>query len=91
MPARLNPRHSDMVRQKIQASVLIDRMHKHALGEVEMTATQVAAANSLLDRSVAKLSQIQHTGDPDNPVQARIVVEYVTATGGVPVSPTAEG
>lgn len=91
MPARLNPRHSDMVRQKIQASVLIDRMHRHVIGELDMTASQVAAANSLLDRSVPKLSQIQHTGDPDNPVQARIVVEYVTATGSIPVPASTEG
>lgn len=69
MAARLNPRHSDEVRAKIQASVLIDRMHKHVMGDLEMTATQVNAANSLLDRSVPKLSQIQHTGDPDQPVQ----------------------
>lgn len=69
MPARLNPRHSDMVRQKIQASVLIDRLTKHAEGELEMTATQIRAAEILLDRSVAKLSQIQHTGDEANPIR----------------------
>lgn len=68
MPARLNPHHSDMVRQKIQASVLIDRLTKHASGELEMTATQIRAAEILLDRSVAKLSQIQHTGDEANPI-----------------------
>lgn len=68
MAARLNPHHSDMVRQKIQASVLIDRLTKHANGEIEMSSTQVRAAEVLLDRSVPKLSQIQHTGDEDNPI-----------------------
>jgi hypothetical protein len=71
MAARLSPHHSDVVRAKIQASVLIDRMHRHAMGELDMTATQVAAANSLLDRSVAKLSQIQHSGDADSPIVLR--------------------
>jgi hypothetical protein len=66
-----------MVRQKIQASVLIDRLHKHVEGEIEMTATQVQAANSLLDRSVPKLSQIQHVGDADNPVQANLNVRFL--------------
>ena len=69
MAARLNPRHSEMVREKIRASVLIDRLHKHVTGEVEMTATQIAAANALLDRSVPKLSQIQHVGDDEQPVR----------------------
>jgi len=57
MAARINPRHSDQVRAKIQASVLIDRMHKHVMGTLELSATQVAAANSLLDRSVPKVAK----------------------------------
>ena len=69
MAARLNPRHSEMVRAKIQASVLIDRLQKHVKGEIDMSATQVQAAMGLLDRSVPKLSQIQHTGDKDQPVR----------------------
>ena len=68
MAARLNPHHSDLVRQKIQASVLIDRLTKHANGDIEMTSSQVRAAEVLLDRSVPKLSQIQHTGDEANPI-----------------------
>lgn len=58
-----------MVRQKIQASVLIDRLQKHVAGEVEMTATQISAAITLLDRSVPKLAQIQHVGDDEQPVR----------------------
>lgn len=71
MAARLNPRHSEMVRQKIQASNIINRLQKHVDGEVELSATQIAAANALLDRSVPKLSQIQHVGDKDQPVEVR--------------------
>ena len=78
MAARLNPRHSDMVRQKIQASALIDRLTKHANGEGEMSSTQVRAAEILLDRSVPKLSQIQHSGDEDNPVR---VYGWMNPTG----------
>jgi hypothetical protein len=65
MAARLNRHHSEEIRQKIQASVIIDRLTKHINGELEMTATQIAAANTLLDRSVPKLSQVQHVGDSD--------------------------
>ncbi len=63
MAARLNRHHSEDIRKKIQASSLIHRLQQHVNGEVEMSATQVAAANSLLDRSVPKLQQIQHVGD----------------------------
>lgn len=69
MAARLNPRHSDMVRSKIQASALINRLQQCAMGELDLTPSQIKAIDSLLDRSVPKLSQIQHVGDNDGPIQ----------------------
>ena len=54
-----------MVRAKIQASVLIHRLTQAAMGEIDLTQVQLGAINSLLDRSVPKLSQIQHVGDED--------------------------
>lgn len=77
MAARLNKRHSELVRAKIQASVLLHRLHKCAIGELELTPVQLAAANSLLDRSVPKLSQIQHTGQDGGPVATSLRVEFV--------------
>jgi hypothetical protein len=65
MAARINKRHSDMVRAKIQASNLIHRLQQCAMGDIELTPVQVNAINSLLDRSVPKLQQIQHVGDED--------------------------
>lgn len=69
MAARLRKNHSEEVRAKIQASALITRLHGIALGEVDATPAQVNAINSLLDRSVPKLQQIQHVGDENNPVR----------------------
>lgn len=77
MAARLNPRHSEMVRQKIQASCIIHRLQQHINGEVEMTGTQVTAALGLLDRSVPKLSTVQHVGDADNPVKTSLTISFV--------------
>lgn len=77
MAARLNRMHSEQVRAKIQASVIIQRLHSHLMGDLELTASQITAAQTLLDRSVPKLSQIQHTGDPDNPLQTVARVELV--------------
>jgi hypothetical protein len=81
MAARLHPRHSEQVRAKIQASVIVSRLHGHVMGKIDMTPSQVAAANSLLDRSVPKLSQIQHVGDEDGgPIQHSMTVEFVDAS-----------
>jgi len=77
MAARLNPRHTEMVRQKIQAGVLIDRLHKHAEGKLEMTPSQLKASEILLDRSVPKLSHIQHSGDSENPINSKVTIEFV--------------
>ena len=79
MAARLNRRHSDEVRTKIQASNLLHRLTQCAMGEVELTPVQLGAINSLLDRSVAKLSQIQHVGDNESPIVHKIVREIVRA------------
>lgn len=44
------------------------------------------AANAVLDRAYGKPAQaVQLGGDPENPNPARILVEYVTAAGGVPL------
>jgi hypothetical protein len=91
MAARLNPRHAEMVREKIRASQLVNRLEDHALGEAEMSATQVSAALGLLKKVVPDLSAQQISGDADNPlaVQASVTVEYVDpATGGVPIPPS---
>ena len=69
MAARLNKRHSDEIRSKIQASLLVNRLHSCAMGEIELTNVQVKSIEALLDRSVPKLSQVQHVGDDENPVK----------------------
>lgn len=87
MAARLNPRHSDMVRAKIQASALVHRLQECAMGNVELTQVQLAAINSLLDRSVPKLSQIQHVGDNESdPIRTenKWTVELVRAKAATP-------
>lgn len=68
--------HSEQVRAKIQSANLIHRLQQCADGEVELSSVQLGAINSLLDRSVAKLQQIQHVGDENNP----IVVKNITRT-----------
>lgn len=72
MAARLNPRHSDMVRDKIRASQLVNRLEDHVLGEAELSATQVTAALGLLRKCVPDLSAQTVGGDEDNPIKLSI-------------------
>ena len=62
MAARLNKRHQDCIREKIRASQLVNRLEDHVLGEVEMTATQVRAAEALLKKCVPDLKSTEHSG-----------------------------
>lgn len=50
MAARLNPRHQQMVKDKIQGSQLINRLQNHALGKTDMSNSQVKAAQILLGK-----------------------------------------
>lgn len=47
---RLNRRHQDMVRSKIQASQLVNRLQDEALGKIELTDGQRDSAKYLLHK-----------------------------------------
>jgi hypothetical protein len=69
MAARLNKLHQEDIRSKIQASQLINVLQDHALnGESEISASRMKAIEILLRKSVADLSAITVSGDPDNPL-----------------------
>lgn len=59
----LGRRHQDDVRLKIQASAIIGRLQKHIDGSVDMSPTQVRAAEILLKKSLPDLSQISGPGE----------------------------
>ena len=67
MPARLNNRHQQMIREKIRASQLVNRLENHVLDDLELNATQVTAALGLLKKCVPDLkvsdSTITHEGE----------------------------
>jgi hypothetical protein len=75
--ARLNRRQADTCRQAIQTTYLINRLHKHIEGEVELTMAQIRAAEILLKKSLPDLSAVELTGDEDNPVSVKGVIELV--------------
>lgn len=77
MAARLNARHQEMVRDKIQASQLINRLQNHALGELALEQSQIKAIEILLRKSIPDLSAIQHGGDSDNPISVEGFVKLI--------------
>lgn len=76
---KVRQRLDDGWRQKIQASMIINRLSEHAIGSAEMSATQVRAAEILLKKVLPDLQATQHSGDPANPVEHKheITVRYV--------------
>lgn len=59
--------HPDVVKEKIQASQLINRLQQNALSKTEtMTPGQIASANSLLDRVIPKLKAVELSGTGDD-------------------------
>lgn len=90
MAARLNNRHQQMVRDKIQVSQLINRLEKHVDGEVELKATQVDAAKYLISQAIgAPAANTMISGDPDNPLEIKEIV--LRAVGAVDNRPASEG
>ena len=68
MAARLRKTHQDDVRMKIQASQLVNRLTDHALGEVELSSTQVRAIEILLRKSIPDLTSVEMTGADGGPL-----------------------
>ena len=70
----MSRRHTEVARERIKVSVLLDRLDKHSEGKIEMTTTQVKATEILLDRSLPKLQHIQHVGENGGPIQVVMAV-----------------
>ena len=62
MAARLNPRHQEMVRDKIKSSQLINALENHVLVDNNLSASQVSAALGLLKKCVPDLTNMEMTG-----------------------------
>jgi hypothetical protein len=71
MAARKRIWTPDIVRERIQASMLVKRLSDHVSGKIEMSATQVRAAEILLRKAVPDLANFQHSGE----IAHRYVIE----------------
>ena len=71
--AKLNPRHQQLIRDKIQSALLIEKLHKVALEGLEITSQQMKAIEILLKKSVPDLSSVELSGDDDKPMTMKII------------------
>lgn len=63
--------HQDDVRKKIQVSLLIKKLEKHALedsDDTEISASKMRAIQILLNKSLPDLSSMQISGDDEKPL-----------------------
>jgi hypothetical protein len=60
---------SEQWKAKIQAGVILDRLVKHVNGEIEMTNSQIKAADILLKKTVPDLARTEVTGKDGEPQQ----------------------
>jgi len=70
-------RRTDEIRAKIQASQLINRLDGHAMGKLELTATQVRAAEILLKKSVPDLMSVEHSGPDGADIPMSMTITHV--------------
>ena len=64
-------------KNKIQVSVLGLRLYEHALGQNEMTNTQIKAADIILRKLVPDLARTEHTGENGGPISQSLTVKFV--------------
>ena len=79
MAARLNPRHQQMVRDKIQSTKLIELLQEYALGLIEeIPSGRMKAIEILLKKSVPDLSAVEMSGNDEAPVLLKVITGVPT-------------
>lgn len=77
MAARLNKRHTEDIRTKIQASQLINVLQNHALSEdSELSMSRMKAIEILLRKSVPDLSSVQLDASLSGKVDNNLTITF---------------
>ena len=69
-------RLSEAHRDRIKNSNILNALIEHACGEREMSATQVTAGLGLLKKALPDLQAVQHSGDPEAPIHAKVTLAF---------------
>lgn len=60
-------------KEKIRVGVILDRLSKHVDGEIEMSNTQIKAAEILLKKVVPDVARTELAGDEESPITVKVV------------------
>lgn len=58
-------------REKIRVSMLLNRLRNHVLGRIDMSPTQLRAAEILLKKTMPDLASVEHKGEIEHKYVAR--------------------
>ena len=93
MATRLRKLHQEDVRAKIQTSQIVNRLMDHLLGVLELSATQIRAAEILIKKTLPDLQAVEMTGANGGAIQFETTVdptglsdEQLRALASIPVS-----
>lgn len=82
MAVRKQRWHDAATREKIKAAQLINRLTDHALGLIELSATQVKSIEILLKKVLPDLQAVTVGGNEDNPLTVTFRTVYETESSG---------
>ena len=68
--------HTPAWKCKQRAGALMQRVEAHARGDIEMTKTQLQAAQIFLRKVIPDLSSTTFQGDAEKPLQHKITVDF---------------
>lgn len=66
---------TDKWKAKIKASVIADRLHKHLMGTVDLSSTQIKAAQILFNKMEPDLARTEMTGKDGKDLPTKVVFE----------------
>lgn len=78
---------SEEWRKKISAGVIMERLLSHIDGKLDMSSTQVKAADILLRKIVPDLARTEMTGNDGQPIQITVATGVPSVFTGLPVKP----
>lgn len=60
----------------IRVSMLMGRLYGHALGDNDMSQSQIKAAQIVLSKLVPDLNRAEHTGEQGGPIEHSLTVTF---------------
>jgi hypothetical protein len=72
---------TDSWKDGIRVSMLMGRLYGHALGENDMSQSQIKAAQIVLAKLVPDLNRAEHTGKDGGPMETITRIELVDMDG----------